>query len=297
MPESSLQNPFEELRDQANTWLAQFAPLVMAGNAGLTEYEVRRRLATVDRLRQDSEVLRPRIGSLRLADPDLAATYEQAQKQMDSIEEDLRRTLGKLAPGDPESLVDLDALQDRLAEREARQELGIQSDQATPAILEMKTSAGNIGGGLTMGVFGLGWTSFTTFHATLMIGGMSKVFGAGALFLLLFYSIFYVVGFGMLAGAAAMISNESIRLEGRRLTVIRSLGPFTRTRTYELASGSKATIGSPTSLALQPKGQRTNQAVLLRDTNAKTVSISAYGDASLKQEVMDRVNAYLQVHG
>lgn len=296
MSGTHLHDPFEELRDQTNAWLARFAPLVMGPSVGLTESDVRKRLDSVGRLRHEAGSLRPRLGSLQLEDADLASTFEQALRQLDSVEEELRRTLGKLAPGDPASLVDLDALQDRLAEREARQELGLQAGLQPPDVLEMKTSGGSWAGALSMGVFGLGWTAFTTFHATLMIIGMSKAFGWGALALLLFYSIFYLVGFGMLAGAVSMASTESIRLEGRHLTITRSLGPFRRTRVYELAE-TKATIGTASNFPLQAKGQRPTRSVLLHDVNAKAISLSSHSDASLKQEVMDRINAYLQVHG
>ncbi|HRF60444.1 MAG TPA: hypothetical protein PLH94_11110 [Fimbriimonadaceae bacterium] len=297
MSEIRVHDAFEELRDQANAWLARFAPLVMSPSAGLTESEVRKRLESVERLKSEAGSLRPRLGSLRLEDADLANTVEQALRQLDSVEEELRRTLGKLVPGDPAGLVDLDALQDRLAEREARQELGLHAGTQPPEILEMKTSSGNWAGALSMGIFGLGWTAFTTFHATLMIIGMSKAFGWGALALLLFYSIFYLVGFGMLAGAFSMASTESIRLEGRHLTITRSLGPFRRTRVYELAETAKATIGTASNFPLQAKGQRPTRSVLLHDVNAKAISLSSHSDASLKQEVMDRINAYLQVHG
>ena len=104
-----MHDAFEELRDQANAWLARFAPLVMSPSAGLTESEVRKRLESVERLKSEAGSLRPRLGSLRLEDADLANTVEQALRQLDSVEEELRRTLGKLVPGDPAGLVDLDA--------------------------------------------------------------------------------------------------------------------------------------------------------------------------------------------
>lgn len=290
-------NPVNDWDDQtsveANAWVAEFAPLVM-DDAALDAAQLKERIQRVDKLKSEATSLQERLNSLTSrVDPELAGTFRKASSQLDSLESDFRKRLAKLAPGDPMGTPDLEVVQEKLAEREARQELGVATDQEVPAVLEMKTSPGNWAAAGFIGVFGLGWTSFTTLHAVFMIGGMMKAFGPIALALLLFYAIFFMVGFGMLAAAFAAASTESISLEGRSLTITRKLGAIVRSKTRALLPGSKATVGVPSVQGVRQSGSSPTQAVLLTDEQGSEIAIGSQSTSSQRELLCKRINDYL----
>ena len=288
----------EQIRDAANAWVARFAPLVM-GDSVPTEPEVRRRIQDCVRLRTEGESLRQMLESISDSDPDLVQTFEKANHQLASIEDDYRRNLAKLMPGDPDGIADLDEIKDRLAERLARQEIGLETEAAIPEVLEMKVGAPNRAAAIGIGVFGLGWTAFTTFHAIVMIGGMFSAFGWGALALLAFYSFFFLAGFAMLAAAADAASSEHIVLDGRQLSVIKSLGPWIRKKTYQLPPDATASIAE-----MEVARVRTGNApakpttvVQLHDQEGNPIGFGANATDFQRRQVVERVNAYLKLRG
>lgn len=279
-------------RDRAQAWVAQFAPLLLDDET-LDEAEIRRRLDLIGRLKENAaEVSEGLVALQHVDDHDLVQTFHRAHGQLDSLDVDLRKRLGRLRPGDPQSIADLDALQERLDERAARQEMGLPTDQEIPQILEMRTAPGNPAGAAFLGIFGLGWNAFTTFHAVLMIGGMTKAFGWGALALLGFYAIFFFAGFAMLYGALNMASSENITLHGRNLKVTRKLGPWTRRKSYTLAAEGKASIGETD--GLRGNNQPPIKAVLLLDDADRPVALASNATPAVKERVRDRINAYLE---
>lgn len=255
----------------------------------LTVPDIRKRLATLDDLRTTGTLLRQ--DPLDTVDGELVETFHQAFGQLDSLENDLRVRLGRLAPGDPQSLADLDALQDRLAEREARQEMGVATEEEVPSVLELTTGEPSWGAALGIGTFGFAWTSFTTFHCVMMIGGMVKSFGWGALALLGFYSIFFLVGFAMLYGAFLALCRETVRLEGGRLTVHRRRGRIDLKKTYTLMPGERAVIGPTASTKNNESGSTVG--VLFTDEKGKEVAVGTSLSRALREKVLAKINAYL----
>ncbi|MCO5298099.1 MAG: hypothetical protein M9921_14720 [Fimbriimonadaceae bacterium] len=293
----SQENPkTEEARDAANAWIARFAPLVMEDEV-LTAPEVRARLATVEALRSDSGEVRRGLqvyGSD--ADWELSSTLDRAIAQLDSVEEGFRKQLGLLAPGDPEGKANLERLNQRLTERSARQELGLQAEAEMPAVLEEKTSPANWAAAGGIGLFGFGWTSFTTFHAVLMIGGMYSAFGIGALALLGFYAIFFAVGFAMLGAAVNAASDESIELDGRSLTVRRKLGWWVRKKHYSLGPEAKAEIGKVNAVKMGAGNSNSVMpAIVIPDAQGRPVSFGSGKTVEQRKALRDRINAYLAV--
>ncbi len=279
-------------RDLANAWIARFAPLVLQNDA-ISAEELHRRIELTHRLKDEYPgIYQGLLDAGCSASDELSQTLQQAAGQLESIEADLRNRLGAVAPGDPKGLVDLDVLQERLSERAARQEIGLPTTTVVPPILEMRISKGNIAGAIGLGVFGFGWTSFTTLHAVLMIGGFRAAIGWGALALLGFYSIFFLVGFGMLAGAFSLAASEDIRLEGNRLTVIRRLGPIRRVKHYVLAKGIRAAIGTPTVGGFNNQNKTVN-AILMLDESGNQISLGSSVPVPFKMDLVKRINQYL----
>lgn len=291
LPEPNL----EESRDAANAWVARFAPLVLQEDV-LTVPKIRDRLRAIEVLRQHEDpadgLLR---GSVLSEDAELVRTVERARGQLDSLETDLRRRLAKMAPGDPDGIADLEQVNERLDERLARQEIG--ADTAVPEVLELPTRPSNLGGAVGIGIFGLGWTAFTTFHAVLMIGGMFRAFGFGALALLLFYAIFWAVGFAMLSAAFNVASDESIRLQGRTLTITRTFAGWKRVRVVEVGKDAIAEKGMESSAHLRGRNQGPQEAVVIPDAAGRPVAFAAGALPRQREDLIERINAYLQAHG
>lgn len=284
-------------REEANRFLAEVSPLLQGETPTENAQGLRNWIQTVERLQGKSARLRMDLELLMdPSDQILKATAVQVLNQLPTLEEDLRKRLARLAPGDPEGRVDLDRLRDRLAEREARQEMGVSTDLEIPAVLEQKVSDPNWMGGLFMGVFGFGWTAFTTVHAIFMIGGMATAFGWAALGLLAFYSIFFLVGFAMLAGAAASCSTESIRLEGRELTITYQFFGITYRRKATLDPAAKITIGKAMTKfknSTDSDGGGGQRSILLTTAEGKEVSLGANASEVQKEALVKKLTAYL----
>jgi hypothetical protein len=279
--------------DNANAWVARFAPLVMDDEA-LTDLEVRERLETVRKLKGEASMVQSRLSSVSDTDDlHLVTTVEKAVSQLDSVEGDLRVRLGKLAPGDPEGTVNLEALNDKLAERMARQEVGVPNELAVPGRLELKTSNGSLAVGAGMGLFSFAWLSFTTFHAFMMIGGMMKAFGLAALALLGFYSIFFAVGIGMGIAGVNAASKEELVLDGYELTVKKTLGWWQRVKKYTLGPDSKAEASTTAPATMNNRSAKVVPCIAINDAEGNTISLGASGVDALRHSQIEKINAYL----
>lgn len=288
----------EQVRDEANAWVARFAPLVMNSEV-LTEEEVRDRIKASQRLQSEGLALQARLGDISETDSELIQTFKSAIGQLDSIESDYRKQLGMLRPGDPMGIANLDAVNEKLAERMARQEVGLQTNATIPDILEMKVSPGNKAAAVGLGVFGLGWNAFTAFHATLMIGGMYQSFGIAALAMLAFYAIFFFAGIGMWIAAYNAGASEHIRLEGRELVVTKTLGPFKNEKTYKLAPDTTADIAmmSVSQVSTNQTSKKPTPVVQLHDAEGNAIGFGATSSDALRRQTKDKINAYLKVRG
>lgn len=288
----------EETREAAHAWVARFAPLIMEEKV-LGVRALKDRLKTIEELETSGPSVLQRLQQVATDDDwKLLDTIEKSLGQLESLETSLRKQLGTLAPGDPMGIADLDRLADRLAERSARAELGIDHEPETPDVLELKTAPANYGTAIGAGVFGLGWTSFTAVHAVLMIGGLMQAFGWFALFLLLFYAIFFGVGFALLAAAFNAACDESILLDGRRLTIRRQMGAMRREKSFQVGSGSLAKIGKIQAMkSSQTKAGARVQAILLTGEDGKTISFAGGQTNERLRELVEQINAYLRLKG
>lgn len=271
--------------EAAGRWLAEFAPLMNFDEARTTA-EIEKRVRLAQKLLAESRLVSVQPGSPQ------AAVYEQALRQLPQVEDDYRRRLSVVQPGHPLSLPDLDSLQDKLAEHAARAELGAQNP-AFSGSLKLKTSPSNWGAALAMGVFGLGILGFTGFHATLMIGGMMKAVGPVALFLLLFYAIFFAAAFGMLYTGFLSGSEETVEFDGSKLTIRRKLGLIRSTKTHDIDPKVPATLARIDRASTNSKASRLIPVVQLTDTEGRPVNLAAGATDGQRQRTMEAVNAHL----
>jgi uncharacterized membrane protein len=282
-------------REQANRWLARFAPLMSEANRPRTAEECRARIRTVRELRDESEAVRTLLEAH--AGPEethLLTTLQSAIRVTGEVETNLRRQLARLAPGDPDSLVDLDALREDLAEAEARREIGVGFGQGAEP-LTLNTSTPNWGTAAFTGIFACGWLAFTTFHATLMIGGMFMAFRWFALFLLAFYAIFWAVGIGMAKTALDAMASESIELNGKMLTVRRK-GPFgTKETVYGLGPDSRAEVVMQQVTQGRSRGVSVpGLEIAMRAADGREIRIARNALPAERQEFARRINDYLR---
>ena len=294
----SFENDQAAVRDLANQWLAKFAPLISSESLPFEQSVIREQISLVSSLRADGPELLRLLQSFQ-AEPDrqLCETINEAIDQLESIEQPLRKQLAKVAPGDPNGIVDVQSLQERLAERHAKQEIGISEASLVPAILEIETSPPNVAAALGAGIFGLAWTGFTTFHCILMIGGMVKTFGFLAFAMLLFYSIFFLVGYAMLAAAANSLGTESIELNGRTLTIRKTLRGWVRSKSHQLSPETHAVIGKPESGVQGSTDSAPLQAINFTDLKGKGISVGAMTTYEYKEKLVKKINEYLAVWG
>ncbi len=293
MAQPAPMNQHDEARTALQRWVSQFAPLVM-DEGPLDASALRDRLTRVEKLKAELPRVKDQKIFLSLTDDgELLRTFSMAQDQLHGLENDLRKQLSHQAPGDPESIADLGLLQDRLAERAARVEMG--ANEVVPEILELETSPRQIGTGIGIGIFGLGWTAFTTVHCVLMIGGMWKAMGPVALFMLLFYAIFFGVGGLMLAGAFYSFCDESISLDGFELTIRRKLLSFTWESKKTLDPKLRAQIHTQTSTDSDSGRQSHTKSIQMTDINGKEIKLAMGATEAKRQQIVNQINAYLSV--
>jgi hypothetical protein len=280
-------------REQAYQWLARFAPLLDPVGA-LDASECRRRLEGTEKLRATAPDV---VAALEAAGPNVDAellwTFQEAQRQLDGIQDDLRERLGRLAPGDPAGRTDLTDLRSRLAERAAREELDAAlptSVMAEGPSLMLSTSPPNLGAAAGQGLFAIAWLAFTTFHATFMIGGAAKAFGFGALLLLAFYGLFWAVGIGTALSALRAAAAETVEFTGRRMTLRRRLFGIESVRDYSLGPESRAGLVPP---AIREKGGVTKE-LMVRDERGREIRFGSGRPEAEQRETMRRINSYLQ---
>lgn len=286
----------EQARDAMRAWLAEFAPLVM-DQSQRTANEIRQELALIERLQGRTPDLDQSKGLLtRMDDSELIRTYNQAREQVRTIERDLRRRLATLAPGDPNSEPDYDALQERLAETAAQIEVGVPTLGANPDRLELASSPSQVAAGIGMGIFGFGWTAFTTLHAFFMIGGMMKAMGPVAFAMLGFYAIFWAVGVGMFMSAFNLAAQETIALEGDTLTIIKTLGPIRRSKQHRINPKLQVRIGTTEKQVSHGRGRSVPMrvaAIIFTSEEGRPIAV-ATGTTDANREVMLRqIHAHL----
>jgi hypothetical protein len=130
-------------------------------------------------------------------------------------------------------------------------------------------------------------------HAVLMIGGMWKAMGPVALFLLLFYAIFFGVGFVMIWATIDALSVEEIELTGRSLVIKKTIGKWVRTKVIELDPETRAVVGvAQTGMGSENKTVPP-RAVLMTDAKGKEIAFGAGSTQEMKTRIARQVNEYL----
>lgn len=280
-------------RDEANRWLAQFAPLLDDLDR-LTAEECRERLEHVPELRAEGERVRAELEQLATpAEAPLLDAFRAAQEELEALERDYRRRLGLLAPGDAAGEVDLVRLRERLAEAAARRELesAVGSSVALPASLELKVSPGSRGSAAFMGLFSAGIFAFTSIHATLFIGGFMRAIGPLAFGFLAFYAIFWAAAYGMARSAVRAASQEEVAVEQRHLRLRRRFGPWEWEEQYTLAPESRASVTT----AVRQRGNNTvtMTEVALQDAEGRDIRFACGRSELEQQRLVTRLNEYL----
>jgi hypothetical protein len=274
---------------EAHRWLARFAPL-LGETDSLTAAQCRERLDSVPGLLDEGRRALDQLEEQACeADRPLLTTVRDALRELDGLENDLRRRLSLLDPDDPQGAVDLEELREKLAEAAARREVEQVAGPLNSQHIsqELRTSAPNWGGALFMGIFSLGWLAFTTVHAVFMIGGMFHAFGPFALAMLAFYAIFWAVGLAMAWGAVMAASQEHLAMEDRQVTLTRKFLAWTWSKKHAVSRDSRAYV----KLSQRNNGVPSYQGVF---TNAEGQEI---GFASGRPEhelsrLAERLNAY-----
>lgn len=290
-PEEQYSTSNTNALENADRWLAIFAPMLEFDQAG-TAKEMERRIKLLRQLRSNSaEVQRALSSSDEVGAADRLDVVTKATQQLDSIEDEYQKRLAVEQPGHALSMANLDALKDKLAENAARMEVGAENLTPFEGHLEIETAKGSLAAAAGVGIFATGWLSFTTLHAVLMISGMARAIGWGALALLAFYAIFYFAGFAMAYGAFIAGSNETVSIDGTRLVWLRKWGPIRMRREYELDATQRAQIGKA---QLGNSNNKAGTAVVqLVDAAGKTINIGAGSNLQQLQKIQQQLNGYL----
>jgi hypothetical protein len=208
--------------ERANRYLAQFAPLLempLPDNA----IEAQKRLQVLGPLRDEANFLLIGLrNALSDEDIEIRETVRETLSHLESMHQDCRAM--QCLEQDSVSIPDL---REKMAERSARKEVEEITGVALPNTQNILLAPRSIAGFLGMGAFALFWNGFTLVHATFMIGGMYKAVGPAALFLLLFYALFFGAGFAMIAGALNSLATHTLTLSGNQLCITRDFG-FTK---------------------------------------------------------------------
>jgi hypothetical protein len=275
---------------RGHAWLSRFAPL-LDEPAGLSAEEVRLRLEEVPGLRREGTTALSDLDTHSGAgEAELRDTLRQALDELEAREGELRRRLGRLAPGDPEAVVDLGRLREKLAEAAARREVeSVTGTTPVEETLELQTSPGNLGAAAMNWIMGVGVFAFTSVHALFLIGGFMRAFGPIALALLAFYAIFWTAAAAIIGSGIRLATREQIRLDGRELTIHRVLGPWTAERRMTLASDARAHV---TTTATRQQNTVSTE-IAVQGADGSDVRI-AYGRPAVEQErAVERINMHL----
>jgi hypothetical protein len=278
----------------ANAWLSQFTPLLDDLDQ-LSADECRGRLKQVPALRADGDRVLLRLQEHACqSDAGLLATLREAVRELAGQENDLRQRLALLEPGDPQGMVDLSELRERLAEAAARREVASVTGSlgGHSTLLELQTSPPNWGAALMMGVFSFGWMSFTTVHAVLMIGGMFHAFGWIALALLGFYALFWSVGIAMAWGAILSASQEHLAGSSGQLTITRKFLRWSWSKKYRVSSESRAYVKRATSR--HNSGANSSLQAAFTDSEGREITFASGRPEPELDRLIARLSDYLR---
>jgi len=270
----------------AYQWMTRMSPLVL-DTLPSTKSAAQRHLNDLKLQLQTGLALQQSILNADL-NPSIKTSIGEALRHLPDMITDAEAQLRFLETGAANAEDAAEQLREKLARRAAQSEvndiIGKNLDQPFQAITRQR----NIPAALGTGIFGIAWTSFTTVHAFFMIGGMMQAFGWAALFLLLFYSLFWAVGFGMLATSVASLGTETIDYYDGTLTTTFSVFGYKKRRIIHLDTSFQPRVVKAT---WGPMVQQSNRraapqwCIEVRDTNGTKHQISKGGDRDVLEEV------------
>jgi len=115
----------------------------------------------------------------------------------------------------------------------------------------------------------------------------------------LFYAIFFGAGFSMWAGAVESGSRQEVEMDGNRLTLVKTLGPWVRRKSWDLDPKEPVVSLDPME-ALQSggvtftgSGKRLGGAVVAIDVSGNEVRLGTGVDAARRDLLAKRINDHL----
>ncbi|MFM7188799.1 MAG: hypothetical protein ACKO14_13380, partial [Armatimonadota bacterium] len=225
---------------EAYQWMTRMSPLVLETPPS-TKTAAKRHLADLQQQLQTGRQLYQDIATAGL-NPTIVTSIEQAIRHLPDMIQDAEAHITYLETGAANAEDAAEQLREKLARRAAQTEVDDIIGKGFEQPLQATTRYRNIPAAIGTGIFGIAWTSFTTVHAFFMIGGMMQAFGWAALFLLLFYSLFWAVGLGMLATSAASLGTETIDLYDGTLTSTFNLFGYKRIKKVAIDTSYRARV-------------------------------------------------------
>ena len=271
----------------AYQWMTRMSPLVL-DTLPSTKTAAKRHLADLQQQLQTGRTLQQAIAGMGL-NPSITTSIDEAIRHLPDMILDAEAHITYLETGAANAEDAAEQLREKLARRAAQTEVNDIIGKEIEQPLEATTRHRNIPAAIAMGIFGIAWTSFTTVHAFFMIGGMMQAFGWAALFLLLFYSMFWAVGFGMLATSAASLGTETIDLYDGTLTSTFNLFGYKRVKKIAIDTSYRAKVVKVTWGGIQMQNSNRRSApqwcIEVRDTAGAKHQVSKGGDKDILEEV------------
>jgi hypothetical protein len=283
----------EELKQEVESWIASFAPLLME-DGELTSSEIQDRLEDIRQLRRSGGVLNMRSGSLRAPEyAELLETFEDAWARIDPLEKQTKEALARLK-------ADTGAQAVNLVDTEVERTPTVEPSEPAPkrfdfpgGILREVVSRPSSSKAAGLGCFAIFWNGFTLIHMFFMIRGMYESFGAVAFLLLLFYAIFLLVGAAVAHSAILALSTQSIVISGRKLTRTRVVLGWKSTKSWVINPGSPAIMASPTSPVMKSGTNQREKEIALKSAEGERIFLGAPVFESDQKVLIEKINAYL----
>ena len=225
---------------RADAWLERLRPL-FRDDGPLDVADVKASLGLLRELRG----VGPEIQKTVSFDAARRIGLSEGLVRLDQLERRLRERLTELDPSDPDALAVGQEEIARVAEARSRREGEARLRRLAVTPLEIVLSKPDLAGARAVGGFALFWNLFTLVHASILLTAFFKAFGPAALVGLLFYSIFFGVGFAVGKAALDALKSESLRLDGDLLVLTSTIGPFKHVKNIVLADNARFQLVKP----------------------------------------------------
>ncbi|MBL8047238.1 MAG: hypothetical protein JNJ45_01020 [Chthonomonas sp.] len=273
----------QNLERESEQWIARFAPLIL-NDKPLSGDQLRARLDSIEQLRTSGSQLWSQVEASPDVREELKTTLMSALEQLPSIRYDLLDAMENLRQGRP---LNLNQVQDTLADREARQEMRL-STSVVPKTLRIKTenAAPERVGGAFLGISMMIGIAFLVRWELFLRAGAT----APTSFILVGCSILAFVGaWAMVRTSLDKCQNEEVYLDGQRLTIHRYFGPFDTRRTYTLAEGAKVS-----EINYRDSERRRLHALVVNDANGAEIRFGSNQNiVDRRMQIIEEMNNYL----